>query len=798
MEETYKQRLAAALAPLAMRVRRDICWIKSPGHAPRPIDQPLDDGRLLKHVNGGPAYGAAPIAPGTSVTLVGVLDFDSHKGQTGWGGMVDAARKVADVARLVDLEPIAFRSSGGKGIHLYFLWDTPQDARSVRAALTEVLEACGFRNGAKGVQAGQVEVFPKQDSVEAGRFGNMFVLPLAGASVPLLGLEMEVGTKDDAVGMRWPASLPVPVVAPPERREPAAGEVPADLAVLAAALDAIPNSGENQADYDMWLKVVLAVHEETGGSEEGRELARRWSARADVHDDDRFDLKAWDWASMQGPRERRVTGAFVYGQAAKWGWQDPRIADDFQDLTALDEQRKREQAQAGDGGGEGVDTTVRRLSLKEMVESLVLIREGARVATRAAPHLALPLSDIRIDLAASTDIVVGQRSSREVLRVDTWLKSPHRVTVHTQTFAPGESEFCRSPDGTAAQNLWLPRERRENQHPAPEDWAERARPFFDHLAYLVPDDAERERLTQWLAHIEQVPGVLPHTHYLMVARQTGIGRNWLAYVLGRVWQGYTALGFRLADTLRSGFNGQLSRRVLAVVDELHEGGHGWESQRAAENLKMMLTEETRAINPKYGRQHVEFNCCRFLMFSNHDAALPLAENDRRIIVLENPTERRSREYYSALYGLLQDRPFIASVTRALQAIDLRQFNPGEPASTSVAKRAVIRAGRSDVAQAMVDVAASWGSACISAADLKEEISELTGISVDKLGRLAGSANEAGLRAYPATVRIDGQVSRVWILRAVDVWHRASWADVTAEVLRGRAVRAPSADNDDIA
>ena len=78
-----------------------------------------------------------------------------------------------------------FRSSGGNGVHLYLLWDEAQDAYSVRMFLKGVLESVGLQDGAKGVRAGQVEVFPRQSEVPINGFGNQAILPLAGKSVPL-------------------------------------------------------------------------------------------------------------------------------------------------------------------------------------------------------------------------------------------------------------------------------------------------------------------------------------------------------------------------------------------------------------------------------------------------------------------------------------------------------------------------------------------------------------------------------------------------------------------------------------
>lgn len=804
MDTAQKQRLVAALGPIRRRVRTDTCWVKEPGQAPRRIDGRLDDARLARHVNGGPVYGAVPIAPGATTTLVAVLDFDSHGGETNWDNMVAAARGVADVARAIDLTPLPFRSTGGRGIHMYFVWSEPQDAYSVRTTLRSVLQACRFRDGAGGVAKGQVEVFPKQDEVAPGRFGNMFILPLGGLSVPLLGDEMRLGEKGDvaAWGPDWPQSDPVPVTERParvDRPRPEAGDLDAGLERLAGALEALPNE---DLEYEAWLKVILSAHEASGGSEEGRALARAWSMKSAKHCDEVFDRNVWDWASGAPVKDKVVPAEYVYGLAARGGWVDPWLLAAFPDLDA-EEREARERARAEAIGRHGAleppSFIQEQLLTEQMLERLIYIADGARVAMRDAPALVLPFTEASRMLAASVNVHEGARGGRRLeKRIDLWLADRHRLTVHTQTFAPGQGEFCYSPEGAPAQNLWQPRERRRFSPTAPEDWRERAQPFFDHVAYLAPNEAERERFLDWLAHAEQRPGTLPQTHYLMIAHETGIGRNWLSYALAQVWAGYVAIGFDLAESMRNGFNGGLSKKILACVDELHEAGTGPEAARVGEKLKSMLTEKTRMINPKYGRQHTEFNCCRFLMFSNHDAALPLAENDRRVIVIQNPALRRDADYYDRLYKLIDDPTFIGSVIRALQVRDISGFNPGAVAPMSVAKMAVVNASRNEIVQALRDLASTWGSDCITAADLKREASELSGIDASKLGRITHPAQQAGLRAYSKVVKVEGRATRVWILRNPTVWSDAKAADLAAEVLRGGASTASADGFDELA
>lgn len=170
-----------ALAPITERVHKGHCWLKT-ADGPRRIDERLDEFKIAQHVAGRQAYGACPIAPGENTTRLALLDFDSHKGETPWPEMLRVAELVAFALTQDGYNPMLFRSSGGAGIHLFLLWDEPQDAYSVREMLKGVLAACDLKPGTGGVAKGQVEVFPKNDSVPLGGFGSMFILPLGGST----------------------------------------------------------------------------------------------------------------------------------------------------------------------------------------------------------------------------------------------------------------------------------------------------------------------------------------------------------------------------------------------------------------------------------------------------------------------------------------------------------------------------------------------------------------------------------------------------------------------------------------
>ncbi len=457
----------------------------------------------------------------------------------------------------------------------------------------------------------------------------------------------------------------------------------------------------------------------------GRELWLAWSSTSEKFDSDDAERV---WTSLEGARTAYKA---IFAAAQAKGWVNPakRSSVDSDDAAARRaEQRKRAQ-DIGDGTADAVPMAD-QLTIDEMLDQNVYISDGARVARRDLPYIALPLSEFKLHTAASLTRV----GKKLMPTADLWVQAPDRITTHTLTFRPGHGEFTTDPEGAPALNLWKPRER-------PASTAS-VQPFLDHVAYLVPEQAERERFLDWLAHIEQKPGVLPHTHYLMVTPQTGIGRNWLASLLARVFAGATRLGFDLIGAMNSGFNGPLSRRLLVIVD------------------------------PKYGRQHVEFNCARFLMLSQHFDALPLEKADRRVIVISNPTERMPVEYYRKLYAMLDDVDFVNAVAAWLAQRDISSFNPSEPAPMTDSKKQAVEACMSDVERALIDLRDGTKARLMTSADIGQYLEDC-GLRVLQGRGLAAAYAAAGLVRCTRMVTLFGKKHRVVALRDGDKLKEAS-------------------------
>ena len=100
-------------------------------------------------------------------------------------------------------------------------------------------------------------------------------------------------------------------------------------------------------------------------------------------------------------------------------------------------------------------------------------------------------------------------------------------------------------------------------------------------------------------------------------------------------------------------------------------------------------------NAKYGKTKDDtmwFNC---LIFTNHADAMMIPDDDRRIAVFSNPTERRDDTYYERLHAALDDDAEARRFYWWLRRKDVSQYNPAKPPMTA-AKIQMIEASKSPI------------------------------------------------------------------------------------------------------
>lgn len=423
-----------------------------------------------------------------------------------------------------------------------------------------------------------------------------------------------------------------------------------------------------------------------------------------------------------------------------------------------------------------------KLSIEEMVTHCVWVASGTQVAYVTDDRcLFLKFNEFCALTATSFTYVAqeGASTKKKIFNAVQWKANERRKEVMSVTFYPGRPTITNNLEGLRCVNTWRPIKR----------WPSNAdiSSFLDQVKYLISDVSERAVFLDWLAHIEQKPGELPHYGWVHIAEQTGTGRNWLASLLARVFKGYVAPNVDLPGLLESAYNGELSARVLAIVDEVQEGGSEG-NYRHAERLKSMINSETRTVNHKYGLKYTEVNACRWLIFSNHQNALPLKDTDRRFRVLMHSAEPRPASVYEHLYAQLQDPEFINAVGIFLRQRDIKSFKPGERPPMNEAKLKAIAASKPLSTRYAQDIVKYWPTDMICYAHAAVLLTDDPQKNVFTAS-MRRALEDAGAITWShegrERIKIDRSPHRIWILRNHEKWQAQSTDAVRAEVLRVR-------------
>jgi hypothetical protein len=416
------------------------------------------------------------------------------------------------------------------------------------------------------------------------------------------------------------------------------------------------------------------------------------------------------------------------------------------------------------------------LTLEEMLVRFVHVARGPLIVDVSNTYRRLRAGEFTAAYAHNKVLIAGKAVPTTAL----WSQSAMRMTADCLTFHPGEPQFFIE-NGLRHLNIWNP-PAWPPVHPTAAAW------FIDHLAYLIPDARQREDLLDWLAHAAQRPEVRPHFHFLLVAAQEGTGRSWLVEILRRVWGERHAGETDLHRLLDDAFNSVLSGKILMAVHEVKAPADERFSHR--DRLKSLLTDTSLTVNEKHQPRWSERFCARFLMFTNRDDALPLAETDRRVYAVRCADQPRDSAYYTTLYSMVENRTLLAAVWQLLRTRDISRFNPGARAPLNEMKAQMIAAGRTDEQQTAAEFLKACRYPVVSAADLMrllapEILDERPGDRKARTNALAAVMRELGAQTHHKKVKLDGKSGRVWILHNVGKWSQATSAALAQEASKAR-------------
>jgi hypothetical protein len=206
-------------------------------------------------------------------------------------------------------------------------------------------------------------------------------------------------------------------------------------------------------------------------------------------------------------------------------------------------------------------------------------------------------------------------------------------------YLPGKPEIPYG-GGTVFYNIW----RKSGVEASFGD----VKPFLDHVAFLFPNEGDRELMLDYLALLVQKPADKIH-FALLVRGAQGTGKSWIGNLMERII-GKPNVVRPSNDEVVSRWTHWMEGAQLAIVEELMTLGR----LEVANRLKPVITDTTIRIEEKNCSIYSIPNHLNFLCFTNHEDALKIEHGDRRWLVVFSPAVKQEAAYYDRLFGYLDD------------------------------------------------------------------------------------------------------------------------------------------------
>lgn len=365
------------------------------------------------------------------------------------------------------------------------------------------------------------------------------------------------------------------------------------------------------SDYMQWLKLAMASHHATGGSDEGMEVFVAWSQRDPIYVD-RDDETRAKWQTFKARDGNQAKLGTIFHALNKVGRGD--LVDEFNRSSADEDFPDDAEAPAEAGG--------------HWAKDWVWAGEAGQFVRRSDGRRWRP--------ETWKSMHASKWPEGDVLNAVWKAKLPVR-RFERLVYLPEQPEY---PEGDASRsyNIW----RKSGVEAAAGDVSV----FLEHMEYLFPDEGDREHVLDYLALLVQFPARKIH-FALLIRGSQGTGKSWVGQLMERII-GAPNVARPSNDEVTSRWTSWMQGAQLAILEELMTLGR----REVANRLKPAITDTTLRIEEKNLPLYSIPNCLNFICFTNHSDALPIENGDRRWFVVFSPAKKREAAYYDRLFGFL--------------------------------------------------------------------------------------------------------------------------------------------------
>lgn len=593
----------------------------------------------------------------------------------------------------------------------------------------------------------------------------------------------------------------------------------AELRTLLFACD--PNAGREQ-----WLNALMAVHHETGGSDEGQALCDEWSAQSPKYGGPEDVDGRWRSFGKASDSKQPLTAAWLKkwakecASAQRYDVRDAwkkRIAEASSEREireticpqiikdpALGKVERESLAQALKERFKLLGNTYAIATCKEMLvekreQKAPLVAQGDD-DTHLPPWLRnwfyITDEDRFMNIETGEKVtmqgfnakfnrhlVAQSNESGEKVAINAgWMALEKYClrTVATMRYMPGVGNYFIA-EGLECANKFRAKSVPARATHYTDRGREAIRRFQFHISLICGGRKfVSEMFTSWLAHNVKYPGAKIRWSPLIKGIE-GDGKSIFSNVMAMVL-GSQNTGIISSKVIGTDYNGWAEGVIFAVLEELRVIGHS--RYDTANALKPNITNEEIEIHRKGRDPYKVNNTVNYLGLTNYADALPLTETDRRWMIIFSPFSH-IREmgfavrdfggveaYFDSLFDLLKENA--SEIARWFYEYELHaefSANGRAPSTDEKVSMVALSVGMEEAVIREVIERGAYGvtenvlaSRCLSAAVALED-SEIE-LNTTTLNRILV---KLGYVKLPKRVKWDGTAHLIWVKGKVQSW-----------------------------
>lgn len=579
----------------------------------------------------------------------------------------------------------------------------------------------------------------------------------------------------------------------------------------------------DDADYELWFQVGMALYHQYEGADRGKELWHLWSQQSEHYDPGGIEEK-WPTFDIERKGRAPITARYILQLAKE--------AEDKVKVERFAEIRRKLSRASDEAAFRAVCDEIKHIEFDKLsrAQLVSMIKERFKSITGATLQIGEARDLVRYEnpevkespwwidgwVYCEIDETFFHLRSRKVLSKTAFNDSHSRHLLTKKDVLEGRSSPEQAPSAVALNLYQIPVVRARMYMPGEEamfdlNGVSYANSYDDrnvpeipakltaadrqavalaerHLERLFVVERDRAIFLHWLAFIVQNPGKRLNWMVLIQGVE-GDGKTFFFELLATVlaWENVrTLVGKALEEKNTAWAEGS----QVVFVEELKLAGHNRHDVLNA--IKPMITNRVVAVRRMNVDWYDVLNVTNYIAATNFRDALPLTDSDSRYFMLFSRFQTKSAlasfktdnpGYFRELYGALEHA---GALRKWLLEHELPEdFSAMDRAPDSAAKAEMIRYAKSEEAEALDEILAEsprldMTELLLNASDLPDEMSAL-GVEAP-YGRLMNKLLlDAGFTSL-GKVRVDQKNSpRMWSRRP-DHWIRGGSVD-TARIRR---------------